>query len=124
MSKSEITTNDKPPIRIASMRFICDPVPGGLGNLAAFGEVRTINPHPRLSRWTVSIRGSALFLISPPGWAHNITEREYDKDGPRKIYEIPRHQCLIMWESADPAAVEKLTRHDQLLDPSSAAVSS
>jgi hypothetical protein len=104
-----------PAIRIAAIRFTCPPVPS-LGNVEAFGVVKTDVPHNKLEGWTLSLRGAAMFLVSPAGWAQHKAANEWPKNGPRTICEIPRAACSIAWEASEPALIDKLTRHDQLLE--------
>lgn len=99
-------------VRLLSITFPA--MPGGLGHL---GPVDSANPPARLTGgWSVSIRGGAVFLVSPKGWIIGKTIHEWDRDGARTIFEVARPACALTWSADDQGAIDKLTRHDQVLE--------
>ena len=63
--------------------------------------------------WQVVIRGAALFLVSPAGWSMTKPAAAWDRNGPRRFFEVPRAKVCLEWESDDFATLEKtLNRYD------------
>lgn len=95
-----------PLARVAKISFQCAPLPGG-PNVAGIGAVDTDKPHTVLDGFSIAVRGGVVFLISPPGWGLGISVHERKPDGPRRVFEIPRTQVLIQWETDDASAIDK-----------------
>lgn len=53
------------------------------------------------SEWDVQVTDSRVFLISPPGWGPGVPTAARDAKGPRRIFEVPRDQVGLEWESSD-----------------------
>lgn len=82
--KLKTITFDKAP-KIAGVR------PGELG------EINCENPTVPLRGWRAVIKGAQFALVSPPGWKSSGTPREWDKQGPVTVWEMPRSQCFLQW---------------------------
>ena len=80
--------------------------------LGSLGVVTLADPNARMRGWHISIRGPAVCLVSPPGWALNRPLESLDKTGPRRVFELPRAMCVLQWETNDPDEVDKLQRYD------------
>ena len=76
---------------------------------SAFSSIECDNPHEQLKHWRVSLRGPAVFLISPPGWMTGRRSHEWDPKGARVIHEIPRANCYLQW-SGDEGAVDMIVK--------------
>lgn len=101
-----------PAARLVGFRIRPDaalPAPFDRGStLVEFERVEAV-----LQGFVVSVRGSAVFLISPPGWRRNLAAALRNPDGKRKIFgPIPISSVTLIWEAADPSAVDKLQRYD------------
>jgi len=87
--------------------------PQGLGSLTRIDVDR---PAGNVVGWSASIRGPAVFLVSPPGWERGQQEAQRKHDGPRKVIEVPRAECHLEWsiglDEEMSAIGEKLGRHD------------
>jgi len=66
------------------------------------GDMITIKcdePSDAMKGWRAMLRGPALFLVSPPGWAPN--DRAGAPGLPCRVHEIARSQCYLHWEGPD-----------------------
>src|SRR6266542_2292937 len=63
-------------------------------------------PHDNLRGFRCLIRGSSLFLISPPGWRFGALSASFvdgahrcgdDPKAPRVAFEVPRAECDLQW---------------------------
>lgn len=95
-----------PAVRLIQVHFIGPPLPEALGNL---GSVTCKTPG-KLRGWSISLRGAAVFLISPPG--HVAGSRPDPTSKRRRVVEMPRTDVRFSWDVDDPGVIEKLTRHD------------
>lgn len=86
--------------------------------VAGYGRVGTINcdaPAGQWVGWSVSIRGAAVFLVSPRGWVRGVTSANLrNPKDPARAFEIARVNCQLVWEGDDIAAsIDKsIQRHD------------
>lgn len=70
-------------------------------------------PEAKLIGWSVCVRGSVVFFVSPRGWKYGRPVNEWRKDGPHVVVgPVPMSSITLSWESADPAGVDKLARYD------------
>lgn len=66
--------------------------------------------------WTVSIRGNAVFVISPAGWSRDKPASQWRADGPRRVFEVPRSKVTLEWDIDDAKALDKdVARWDELM---------
>lgn len=62
-----------------------------------------------LRGFRASVRGPAVFLISPPGWDRDQSPSRWDPKGPVTIYEVPRAECAFQWEGM-PADIDTILK--------------
>lgn len=85
-----------------------DNLPDGLGSL---GNVVCDRPPNQLrGGWRFLLRGPAVFLVSPPGWAPGLSINQRDVKGPSTVYEIARTRCVLRWEGVD--GIDGVAKHD------------
>lgn len=66
------------------------------------GTIDCLNPTTPMRGWRVFVKGSILLLVSPLGWKSGKNPREWDREsGLYQMYEIPRANCYLQWESND-----------------------
>lgn len=75
----------------------------------AFTPLECEAPLEQLIGWYAVLRGTALFLVSPPGWKSGIHRNQFDSKGPRAIVEIPRSNCTLCWSGGE-ADLEEITK--------------
>lgn len=101
--------------RLTAITFLTD-TPKGLGSTQ---RIEVDRPFGTVVGWTISVRGPAVFLVSPPGWKSDVSPALRNHAGPRTVFEIPRSDCHLEWSfSAEDdalAGLEKLARHDSEL---------
>lgn len=75
-------------MKLTSLRFLTGnpPLPG-------FREIGK----GQYERWTVHVRGPAVFLVSPPGW--HLGKPASGSN--RVAHEVPRTSCAITWDIED-----------------------
>jgi hypothetical protein len=78
-------------------------LPLGLGNT---GEFRCSDPPNALVGWRILVRGPAVFLVSPTGWAAGLARALMDPKGKRRTIEVPRVQCVLVWDGEDVAKLQ------------------
>jgi hypothetical protein len=83
-------------------------LPDGLGSL---GNIRCEAPDHKMRGWRVSVRGPAVFLISPPGWAADVPPPRRDPKGPSQVFEIARAACVLRWEG-ELGIVDNMQKYD------------
>ena len=98
--------------RLTAITFLAE-TPKGLGSTQ---RLEVDRPFGAAGGWTISVRGPAVFLVTPPGWQHGLAEQLRKPSGPRTVYEVPRAGVHLDWEiGPDEDALnvlEKLARHD------------
>lgn len=93
------------------MRLIAIQLPSLPAGLGSPGNVRVDDPPHVLRGWKISVRGAAVFLISPAGWRKpGDVLVNLDPKGERRVFEIPRSDCVLQWEG--DGAVDGLTKYD------------
>jgi hypothetical protein len=101
--------------RLTAITFLSD-TPKGLGSTQ---RIEVDRPFGTVEGWIISVRGPAVFLISPPGWKTDVQAPMRKHDGPRTVFEVPRSDCHLEWnftaEDDTLAGLEKLARHDSEL---------
>lgn len=95
-------------IRLVTLTLTCPPL-NGLYNVTT---INCAEPDARIRGWRALIRGPAVFLVSPRGWKLSTPEQLFDPHGPRRVYEIPRADCVMSWATDDDLAVDKLQKFD------------
>ena len=68
-------------------------------------------PPEVLRGWSVKVRGRAVFLVSPRGWAHGETGAQRNVNGPRRTFgplEAGK-DCVLLWDGDD---VDSLAKYD------------
>lgn len=95
-------------MKLLSIR-INDNLGYGIGNVS---DVNLDEPPPLLKYWRISVRGPAVFLVSPCGWnPANATQPAVRKaDGPVTVFEVPRTKCILRWEGVD--SLEGAVKYD------------
>lgn len=79
--------------------------------LGHLGYVDMSQPADKLLGWKLSLRGPAVYLVSPPGWAPNkLRAHERDPKGPHLVIEVPRTDVVLYWEG--DASVDALAKYD------------
>ncbi len=65
-----------------------------------------------LKGWTISVRGAAVFLVSPPGWVRRGLPLTVAKE--QHVFELPRADVKLHWASDDAqTAIDKqVQRYD------------
>ncbi len=65
-----------------------------------------------LKGWTISIRGAAVFLVSPRGWVHKGHPLTDSRE--QHVFELPRSDVKLHWASDDAlTAIDKqVQRYD------------
>lgn len=78
------------------------------------GDLVTIecdNPPQALKDWVVILRGTSVYLVSPPGWTqHETRASKRDPKGPITTHEIPRADTYLSWAIVDEADLEALLK--------------
>lgn len=66
-------------------------------------------PPAILKGFSVRVRGRAVFLVSPRGWASDVNEHQRNKDGPRRTFGPLEAgtDCVLQWEGDDVEACAK-----------------
>lgn len=78
----------------------------------------SVDSPANLAGWGVHIRGTAMFLESPAGWAEGRASgkhaEHWNKAGPRHVYgPIPLANVTLVWEASSWEACEKtVSRYD------------
>ncbi len=100
---SEVTISDTP--RIQGLR------PGG-PSIIDFAY-----PPAALIGWRVLVRGTLVFLASPPGWTKTTSTEPHrrDKNGPRVIFRIDGNVHLT-WHADTDADIEAAAKRDIKFD--------
>jgi hypothetical protein len=76
--------------------------------LGSLSNVQCASPPSNLKGWRVSIRGAALFLLSPPGWSPGAQFVTFDPSGPRRTFgPLPMAQCICHWDGDNIEACAK-----------------
>ena len=76
------------------------------------GLVRVDDPPGNLAGWGVEVRGSTMFLISPPGWKTGLAPAQWRKDGDRTFFgPISLVNVTLIWQGASADAVDKAQRY-------------
>lgn len=102
-------TDEPRPARLVAVKL-----PAIIDGIGRGSTVVTADPQT-FHGWTFSIRGGAVFLVSPRGWVRTLDNQAplWNKEGPRQIFEIPRTECRLIWEADDMAAIDKaMQRYD------------
>jgi len=93
------------------MKLIGFTIDRNISRLGNLGTVDMAAPLDKLAGWSISLRGPAAYLISPPGWAPNKTRaHERPPKGPRLVVEVPRTDLVLYWEG--DASVDALAKYD------------
>lgn len=81
--------------------------------LDRIGLVNMQLPEMALVGWSVHVRGSVVFFISPRGWKYGQTANTWPRDGKLTIVgPVPMSSITLSWEADSPDAVDKLQRYD------------
>lgn len=56
--------------------------------------------------WQITVRGSSVYVVSPPGWRIGQPREGTE----RQVCEIPRAQCVIEWAVGEGEKLEDLGR--------------
>lgn len=74
-------------------------------------------PSDALKGWRVSIRGTQIYFISPPGWHRDQSVRTRDPQGPRTAFgPIPASDAYLEWVAESDADVAALLDGKMKLD--------
>lgn len=79
--------------------------------LGSTGLTQCDRPNANLLGWSVRVRGLAVFLVSPPGWAPGVPLPNRKPDGPRRQFG-PLSGVVLEWEGDD--APESMQKYDSL----------
>ena len=69
--------------------------------------IRASQPTDTVIGWSISIRGPAVFLVSPPGWAPGVAPDLRREGGEVHAFEIARSACTLEWVDAELDKVQK-----------------
>lgn len=95
-------------------RLVAITLPALVGHNMRGGRIQTADPQAFVG-WTISLRGGAVFLVSPRGWTreHQSVPHVWNKDGPRQIFSVPRAECREEWAADDMKAIDQvMQRYD------------
>lgn len=102
--------------KLVSITFVTEPRLPGFRPLTRV-EVDKMSMDGQLKGWRIYVRGAAVVFMSPPGWAPGLAETQWDANGARTLYEIPRANCYLAW-SGDESDVDALAKYTPVpMDP-------
>lgn len=70
-----------------------------LGIRPSMSNTTRIRPEdPMWAGWSISAKGPAVFIVSPPGWKLGTQQRDGTD---RQVCELPRTHCVLEWSAAE-----------------------
>ena len=72
------------------------------------GKIDCDNPNGAMKDWRVSVRGSQLYFISPPGWLKDQSAKRDPSGRPTVFGPIPVSDVYLEWIVESPEDLDKL----------------